>query len=171
VCDARLVYDFESLKQMLAEHVKPKQEPLPKVAGLDFITALEKKHIAQTHATVLAKLIPPLTPTKKQATNTATKPGYRSRAALNNMLKTHPQDVCESCLCEPTILARLLEKFQIIEQTVVNYLTSFVHNRGCTLGGNLKFFKSRESVVLGVWTAPGASVASSLGRGASPPPF
>jgi len=43
--------------------------------------------------------------------------------------------------------------------------------RGCTLGGDSKFVKGRKSVILGVWAAPGVSVAISLGRGASPLPF
>ena len=33
------------------------------------------------------------------------------------------------------------------------------------------FVKGRRSVILGVWAAPGASGAISLGAGASPPPF
>ena len=43
--------------------------------------------------------------------------------------------------------------------------------RGCTLGVIFDFCKGRKSVILGVWAAPGASGAISLGRGASPPPF
>ena len=43
--------------------------------------------------------------------------------------------------------------------------------RGCTLKGNVKLLQGRKSVILGVWAAPGASVAISLGRGALPPPF
>ena len=43
--------------------------------------------------------------------------------------------------------------------------------RSCTLGWNFELFKGRNSVILGVWAAPGAPETLPKGGGPRPPPF
>ena len=45
--------------------------------------------------------------------------------------------------------------------------------RGCTVGGYkiCELLKDRESVILGVWAAPGARETIPKGGGLGPPPF
>ena len=60
---------------------------------------------------------------------------------------------------------------EISSQTAFRYPVLEFPEHGCTLGGNFEFSKGGKSAILGVWVAPGASEAISLGGRPRPPTF
>ena len=62
--DAHVIYYFEPLRTMLAQHLAPKPEPLPTpTVNVTRWSQQIENSIAQTHAKVLEALTPPPTPT------------------------------------------------------------------------------------------------------------